>query len=197
MAKNMQVVYFCSRIFEKICITVWIIHHLLHHRVVQDGSHHFWVAHQLVLHSRLEIHESARVCSQSLETGQSADLIKAKRCLANIGWSANRTLWFRFWRRLDHLKFTISQRLKFAAAEFRFTSLTKCTVNPSLMLWLLSESASFMILPAKIRHSCSGSDSNFSATSALNCVRGRRKSNQMMIKHFLGRRDSELSRATA
>lgn len=130
----METVQYCSIIHAELCLTFWIVHHLLHHRVVQDSSHHLWIAHQLVLHPRLEIHESARVGAESLETRQSTDLVQSKWCLANVSWSTDRAFGFRLWWRLNHLKYKISQRLKFAASKFHFTTLTKCTVNPSLML---------------------------------------------------------------
>lgn len=53
------------------------------------------------------------------------------------------------------------------AAE-RGALITRCTARPSLMLWVLRVSWSFMILPAKIRHSWSTCALNFFETTSLN-----------------------------
>lgn len=65
-----------------------------------------------MLHPRLEIHESARVGTESLETRQSTNLIQSKRRLANVSWSSNRPLWLWLWRRLNHLKFRNFDKVK-------------------------------------------------------------------------------------
>lgn len=52
--------------------------------------------------------------------------------------------------------------------------ITRCTVEPSLMFWAASDSASFRILPANMRHSWSGSAWNLVSTSSFSCKRGTR-----------------------
>lgn len=53
--------------------------------------------------------------------------------------------------------------------------ITRWTVRPSFMLWFDKFSWSFIILPAKIKHNCSGKALNFLATASLNWEKNKYK----------------------
>jgi hypothetical protein len=115
---------------------VRVVHHLLDHWIVykfkksanffsisstkltQNCSHHLRIAHELVLHTRLHIHEGSTVGAKRFQARQAADLVESERCLTYIGGTTNGAFGFGLWWSFDDLKTTKkiaqlhSQRLK-------------------------------------------------------------------------------------